>query len=349
MKVFAYYLPQFHRIPENDKWWGEGFTEWTNSKNAKPLFDGHNQPNEPLNDNYYNILDYETIRWQTDIAKKYGIDGFVYYHYYFKGKKLLEKPAENFLRWKDIEHNFYFCWANHTWYKSHNGEKVVLQEQIYGDESDWREHFEYLLPFFRDERYVKIDNKPVFQLFLPRFKEKRKMLKKFNEWSIEEGFAGIYIIESMLMMLPQKELCLSGQDKYILREPNHAKFIYDCFYRKKKEYVSTCIGSGEELKIPVYDGNLFFDIMIKCYRKNKKVIHSMAFEWDNTPRHGNRGYIILPVCKNKVMEYLELVKNEDIFLVNAWNEWSEGMILEPTKRNKFKYLEWIKEWKDSLV
>ena len=132
MKKFAFFLPQFHEIPENDKWWGKGFTEWTNVKNARSLFKGHVQPKHPLNDNYYNLLDKSTVEWQTKLMNQYGIDGFIYYHYYFTGKLLLEKPAENLLKWKDIPQNFFFCWANHTWNRSWEGKTDILLEQKYG-------------------------------------------------------------------------------------------------------------------------------------------------------------------------------------------------------------------------
>ena len=112
MKKFAIFLPQFHEIEENNKWWGKGFTEWTNVRNAKPLYKGHEQPKQPLNGDYYNLLEKETVRKQTQLLNEYGLDGFVYYHYYFCGKKIMEKPAENLLKWKDIDQKFFFCWAN---------------------------------------------------------------------------------------------------------------------------------------------------------------------------------------------------------------------------------------------
>lgn len=344
MEIYAYYLPQFHQVPENDLWWGTGFTEWTNVKAAKPLFAGHRQPKEPLGDNYYNLLDYDTVKWQTDIAKQYGIDGFVYYHYYFNGKLLLEKPAENFLKWTDIRHSFYFCWANHSWYKSVDGNKELLLEQTYGSEADWRKHFEYLLPFFKDSRYKKIDNKPVFMIFQPRFPHKRHMLRKFERWCKEEGFSGIYYIESALVMLPTKLLLPGAADAYVLREFNHSRFFMDYLSSKKGISYRNIAGSGQ--KLPVYDGNGIYDIMIKRAKRHKKVVHALCFAWDNTPRHGKSGYVVMPPDKDMVMKYLECVRDDDMLLINAWNEWAEGMVLEPTKEEGFRYLEWIREWKD---
>lgn len=150
MNVIAFYLPQFHAIPENDEWWGEGFTEWTNMKKAKPLFKGHNQPRVPLSGNYYDLLNPETLRWQVDLANRYGIGGFCFYHYWFDGHMLLEKPVEMFLADNSLELPFCICWANEHWTNQWvSGENKVLIEQRYGGEAEWREHFEYLLPFLR--------------------------------------------------------------------------------------------------------------------------------------------------------------------------------------------------------
>lgn len=130
MKKYAFFLPQFHSIKENDEWWGEGFTEWVNVKKAKKLYENHVQPITPLDNNYYCLLDKNTVEWQTSLMKKYCIDGLIYYHYYFCGDLLLEKPAENLLKWKDIDQPFFFCWANHSWYRSWNGTKELLAEHI---------------------------------------------------------------------------------------------------------------------------------------------------------------------------------------------------------------------------
>ena len=137
MKIIAFYLPQFHQIPENDEWWGEGFTEWTNVKKAKPLFPQHNQPREPLNDYYYNLLDESTLEWQISLAKEYGIYGFCFYHYWFNGHLLLEKPVELFLRNKNLEQKFCICWANEHWTKAWvSKENTVLIEQKYGGQKE---------------------------------------------------------------------------------------------------------------------------------------------------------------------------------------------------------------------
>jgi lipopolysaccharide biosynthesis protein len=146
MKIIAFHLPQYHSIPENDRWWGEGFTEWTNVKKAEPLFKDHNQPRVPHHEYYYNMLDPKARRWQADLAKQYGIYGFCYYHYWFNGKLLLEKPLEAIIEDSGYDLSFCVCWANEPWTRSWDGKtNEILMAQEYGSEKDWREHFDYLL------------------------------------------------------------------------------------------------------------------------------------------------------------------------------------------------------------
>ena len=143
IKIIAFHLPQYHTFPENDEWWGKGFTEWVNVRKAKPLFEGHNQPRVPLNNDYYNMLDISTLERQAEQSKKYGIYGFCYYHYWFNGKKLLEKPVELLLEHNEINQRFCLCWANEPWTRSWDGDTgVVLMPQEYGGKDEWEEHFE---------------------------------------------------------------------------------------------------------------------------------------------------------------------------------------------------------------
>ena len=196
-KALAYFLPQYHEIPENDQWWGRGFTEWTNLRKALPLFKGHQIP-VPLNDNYYNLLEKETVVWQTELMKEYEVHGLVYYHYWFLGKKILERPAENLLNWKDIDQKFMFMWANHDWTRSWVGGREILMKQEYGIEQDWLNHIQYLIEFFKDERYIKIDNKPVFQIYIgDKIECFDEMIEVWNTECIRNGFDGIYIIENI--------------------------------------------------------------------------------------------------------------------------------------------------------
>ena len=185
VKIIANYLPQFHVIPENSEWWGNNFTDWVAVKKAKPLFKWHNEPRIPLNNNYYSLDNPDSLKWQANLAREYGVYGFGIYHYWFSSSlNLLTKPAELILNNKDIDINFFFIWDNTSWKRtwsvikrgndwapdfdnasSQNKNNGILAELIYGEESDWEKPFNYLLPFFKDSRYIKIDNKPAFAFF----------------------------------------------------------------------------------------------------------------------------------------------------------------------------------------
>lgn len=353
VKKFAFFLPQFHTIPENDEWWGKGFTEWVNVKKAKPLFKNHNQPLVPLHNNYYCLLEKETVEWQTKLMKDYGIDGFIYYHYYFTGKKLLEKPAENLLQWTDIAQPFFFCWANHSWNRSWEGKRTILLEQKYGNEAEWEEHFQYLLPFFKDSRYEKRDNKPLFMIFQPEFAEMKKMVEYFNHRCIEEGFHGIAIIETLhdINRGINKKESSKFTEFYFCREPAIGKNIYETdkryYFQRGLKKIQRIVKKSVFHKhaITKYDGNVLYNCsMRKIDYFNKKIIPGMFFSWDNTPRHMDRGYVITPPSEKTIRLFFDRIKNCEYVFINAWNEWAEGMVLEPTSRDGYKYLEMIKRY-----
>lgn len=358
VKKYAIFLPQFHSIPENDEWWGNGFTEWTKVKEAIPLFAGHSQPKVPIDNNYYNLLDRETVEWHTRLLRKYHVDGLAYYHYYFNGKLLLEKPAENLLKWKNIKQNFFFIWANHSWIRSWEGRQDILMEQEYGDKNNWEQHFRYLIPFFKDERYEKKDNKPLFALFDSNFSCKNNMFKYFEKRCREEGFSGIYLIEYFAgdpkcniykaMKKFAMELCDVTCAVHI-RMPGCAERTINGFCGRVFTRSIRKLLRGRYNKSHILY-KMRGDILLKkmehiCFDTlDRDIIPGVFFEWDNTPRHRYRGYIISPVSKSTFFEYMNSVKSRDYILINAWNEWAEGMILEPTQENGYKYLEWIKEW-----
>lgn len=365
MKKFAIFLPQFHTFPENDEWWGKGFTEWVKVKNARLLCKEHVQPQEPLDDNYYNLLDKNVMIWHSELLKKYKIDGLAYYHYYFNGKLLMETPAENLLKWKDVDQHFFFYWANHSWNRAWEGKRTLLLKQTYGKEDDWEKHFQYLLQFFKDSRYEKINNKPVFAIF-NTYTEEKQMLTFFNRRCIEEGFDGIYVIQTLsdgtnypdsfnqlLTFIPD----VVDRAIYI-REPNFAQTYSEHiterlsihkFYAAERK-IRAAIGQKTKngIWIKKYKGNRLLD-KIKHIEFNdgmNTIIPGIFFQWDNTPRHEYRGYIITPIDKSHFWGEMDKACNSPYVLINAWNEWAEGMMLEPTKLNGYKYLDWIKEWSD---
>lgn len=350
MKLYAYYLPQFHCIPENDEWWGKGFTEWTNVKKAEPLFKGHIQPQKPLNDNYYSLDNLETLEWQNNLMKEYKVDGLIFYHYYFTGKKLLEKPAEMLLKNTNIDIDFFFCWANHTWKKSWDGSSKILLEQKYGELKEWEEHFNYLLPFFKDKRYQKRDNKPIFMIFQSEFKEKKEMFEFFDKKCVENGFNGICVIETRADY--KDEYKERNYTTLIhLREPDYVKNRYIFNIKRLPHRILNKIKRilhKVNIKFVVkFNGDKLLKLMCKEYLFNENIIRGLFFQWDNTPRHTYRGYVITPISKKSFLKYMNLLEKEEYLFINAWNEWCEGMMLEPTDEIKYKYLEWIKEWKES--
>lgn len=355
MKKYAFFLPQFHTIPENDEWWGEGFTEWTKVRVAKPLYKNHKQPQEPLDDNYYDLLDKETLEWQTQLMKEYCVDGMIYYHYYFNNKLLLEKPAQNLLKWKDIDQSFFFCWANHSWRRTWQGSRQILMDQTYGDEREWGAHFDYLLPFFKDNRYEKRNNKPLFMLFNSEFKEKKPMFDFFEKKCRENGFDGLCLIETYIGNGWMKNYDsfisnLSSQTEFsFLREPGFATNLYwkSIKYtptRIKRKIKKELLKKGINSFVEKFDGDKLYTNMCKYSSDKEKFLRGAFFEWDNTPRHSSRGYVISPPSKELFFKYMDLHKEDEYLFINAWNEWAEGMMLEPTKLNRYQYLEWIREW-----
>lgn len=350
MKIIAYYLPQYHEITENNMWWGKGFTEWTNVKKAKPLYKTHIQPKIPLNNNYYDLTNKETLKWQIELAKKYKVDIFCFYHYWFEGKLLLEKPAELLLNDENLQQEFFFCWANHSWKKTWNGLNEILMKQEYGDEDKWELHFNYLKKFFVDERYLKIDNRPVFMIFNPKdIEQLDKMINYFDKKCKELNFSGIYIIESVnsIKSIEKVSKLSKGQT---LREPL-CGLEYRNIFEKILHKLKSKFKKNYLYFIPKYD---YKKIMKYSLKISKRYVTSNTYpgvftEWDNTPRHHRRGYVIKNESKEDFKTYLleqkKIMKNKkcEYIFINAWNEWAEGMYLEPDEKNGYKYLEIIKE------
>lgn len=348
-KTIAFYLPQFHRVPENDRWWGDGYTEWTAVKVAEKLYAGHNQPRVPLNNNYYDLLERDTMIWQAELMQKYCIDGMCFYHYWFeKGRRILEKPAENLLHWSDVRIPFCFCWANETWARtwtkienatswvSKDGKQNrsdgngVLLKQCYGREEDWEEHFQYLLPFFKDDRYIKVDEKPVFLIYKPQFIFPLwSMMQYFQMRAKENGLPGIYVIGMDEGLLP-------GMDATLIRQPHYAIIDVITKYRLT-ERPARC----------PYD-KIWEEILNRKMRRGKVYLCGVV-DYDDTPRRGKNGGILEEASPKKFYKYFKklfqksMLLNNDFVFLNAWNEWGEGMYLEPDIAFGFGYLEAIKQ------
>lgn len=365
MKVIAFYLPQFHEIPENNEWWGEGFTEWVNVKKAKPLFEGHSQPRIPLANNYYNLLDDDIKKWQIGLAKENGIYGFCFYHYWFNGHMLLEKPIEQYLRNKDLDFPFCLCWANENWTNAWaaGGNKILIS-QTYGDKKEWKEHFDYFLQFFKDDRYIKENGCPLLVIYRPDIMENmNEIFDYWQELAKENGFPGIKIASQYSSYED-----LNGNDAkidyFIEYQPNYASRwikggVYNSLRQIKKritnlldkklssKYFSTHL---IEPHLEKRDYDAYWKTILEHKPTSAKQIAGAFVDWDNTARKGERGSVFVNSSPEKFKHYftllLEKVKREyknDYIFVFAWNEWAEGGYLEPDKKNGCRYLEAIKE------
>lgn len=355
MKLIAFYLPQFHEIEENNNWWGKGFTEWVNVKKAKKLFSGHYQPREPYHDNYYNLLNEHVMESQSILAKKYGIYGFCFYHYWFNGKMVLEKPTQMLLKNKNIDIPFCFCWANEPWTRTWHGaggEKEVLIRQSYGDKKDWKEHFQYLLQFFQDDRYIKKENKPVFLIYRTgNMNNVAEMFEYWHELAIENGFDGIHLVSM-----------LSFDDKYIKNK--YIEGTVDFEPGKTTREKSILTGRGRILKDYIIDhynkipfGKRFLCNILDYDQLNKEMVNKqhkkneyrgVFVNYDDSPRRGIKGTIVLGSTPKKFEQYLSanikcsIEEGNEYLFINAWNEWGESNYLEPDKRYGYAYLHAVK-------
>ena len=356
MKIIAFYLPQFHAFPENDKWWGKGFTEWTNVKSGSPQYKDHYQPRVPLNKNYYNLLDLDTIRWQAEIAKKNGVYGFCFYHYWFDGKLLMQKPMEMLLENPDIDINYCVCWANETWTKAwaqHSRE--VLIEQTYSGKKEWENHFNYLLPFFKDKRYIFHNSKPVVVIYRPeQIKDLEQMLLYWNKRAQDNGFEGLCFMSQQSEYDHKNDPAGYLFDNTIQYQPDRAMKINQVqlpmLIKRFLCRVSLKLGI-RTTKYTTYTFNYdkMWKIVLDTQPEDEKSIPGAFIDWDNTPRYKERARIFDGYSPEKFEKYLEKqiihARNDykkDMIFIFAWNEWGEGGYLEPDEKYGYKGLEAIK-------
>jgi hypothetical protein len=357
IKSIAYYLPQFHQISENDEWWGEGFTEWTNVKKAKPVYEGHYQPKIPYE--YYDLADPSVMHKQIAMAKQYGLFGFCFHYYWFGGKRLLEKPIENFLGDKSSDANFPFmlCWANENWTRKWDGEDDhVLIEQKHSVK-DHELLFKDLNRYFQDDRYIKIQGKPVILIYRPstigQFDE---LVKIFRKGAEQNGFPGIHIISSSAFGFPYEytlnenlydidgiaEFPPHFSDEKMVRviekncKDNFEGFTYD---------YATCV--DENLK----NYTNLLPLNKNIYDKTGSYYPGAFPSWDNTARIQNQAAVCADTNPKDFYRWLRgamefttnhNTQNDRFVFINAWNEWAEGAILEPDVINGFANLKALK-------
>lgn len=358
MKILCFYLPQYHEVKENNEWWGKGYTDWVASKSATKLYKNHKQPRTPLNNNYYDLADESanTWKWQAELANQNDIYGFCIYHYWFTGKQLLEKPMEILLNHPEININYSICWANAEWRMNWYGaEKKILMPQNYGEQEDWNKHFKYLLQFFRDERYIKIGNKPVIHIYMAHQIECLEEMRLFWEKSaIENGYDGIYLVAGNTAGFIDDSK--NYIDAYYNFEPGHAfgqkrnKLYFKIFVWWKAKIIKAV---GKLLKKDLFENirnikRVYKLILCEKITSKKKVYLGICPEYDDSPRRQIYGNVykgstpkLFEKTLFKLIKKSAKLENEFIY-INAWNEWGETAYLEPDEERGYEYLEAIK-------
>lgn len=352
IRSIAFYLPQFHPIPENDLWWGEGFTEWTNVGKAKPLFGGHYQPRIPADLGYYDLRVPETRISQAKLAQQYGIEGFCYWHYWFgNGKRLLDRPFNEVLN--SGEPNFPFClaWANETWKGFAHGltNRNILIEQQYLGEEDNINHFYSLLPAFKDSRYLKVGGKPIFLIYKPfQLLNAKLFIELWQKLALENGFPGFHFVAQTTSPDDIVKLRELGFDAInLVRFSNH---IYNELNRFEKLIY--------KIKKSIFNrpNVVEYKKIIKHFTGEEDslddVYPTIIPNWDHSPRSGKDALVIhestpelFSIHLNDVMEHVKNKKPEsNLVFVKSWNEWAEGNYLEPDLRYGKKYLETFKKF-----
>ena len=357
IEVVAFYLPQYHPTPENDAWYGKGFTEWTNVGKSKPLFWGHYQPKVPADIGYYDLRLTEVRRLQAELAREAGITAFCYYHYWFgKGKMLLHEPIEWMLESGQPDMPFCLCWANHKWYnKTWNSAKSVLDKKEligidYGDEADWKLHFESLLPAFKSERYYKIDGRNVFVLYrlqdIPNVEDFKRV---WNEQAKKHGLPEFYFVNYIDDVAKLNDpIYNSCEKKIVMLKANIDSIGSNAFVRKLSRFIKVL--AAQILHIPTG---------VCQYAKIRKklsgpvfaqedVIPTLLPNWDNTPRRAEGAMVLHNATPEQFYEhcketfaYVRGKQNKVVFL-KSWNEWGEGNYMEPCIQYGHGYLQALK-------
>lgn len=356
-RLIAFYLPQYHPIPENDAWWGKGFTEWTNVARAKPLFRGHYQPRIPADLGFYDLRVPETREAQAEMAREHGIEGFCYWHYWFAGKRLLERPFSEVLRTGEPDFPFCLAWANQSWTGIwHGAPNRVLIQQTYPGKQDYEAHFRELLPAFTDHRYLTVDGKPLFVVFVPNdLPEPREFVDCWRECAAKAGLEGLYLVgQAGIDWIPEQH----GFDASVLG--NLSPIFGACqqgawavFHRICKRLVGVTLADiyRRLLSRPVVISYKDFIKYATPPLREDLVQHPCVFpSWDHTPRTGARGVVLHGAAPELFREHLRnalaqvalCAPQHRIVFIKSWNEWAEGNYLEPDQRHGMAYLEAVR-------
>lgn len=353
VKMLAMYLPQFHEIEQNNEWWGKGYTEWTNLKKAEKLYPGQYQPRIPLYENYYDLTDETVMEQQSALARSYGIYGFCFYHYWFEGIQLMEKPVNALLYNPRIQIPFCFSWANHTWTKCPGKKGKLLIRQTYGEKEDWEKHFQYLNSFFQDERYIKVNNKPMLVIYNPSDIGCWKEMKScWNYLAKKAGWSGIHYVATLKAERDIEASVSGGYDAQFEYQPTFGlrrlkKIDYAFWYQLKY----TIINLKFLHRVSVFHYDKIWKQIMKKSCDNGITTYLGAFtDWDTTARWGKKGSVFHGANPEKFKKYLQIQCNRseklnqsEFLFITAWNEWSEGAYLEPDEKYRYAYLEAVAE------
>lgn len=346
-RVIAFYLPQFHPIPENDEWWGKGFTEWTNVGKAKPLWKNHYQPRVPADLGYYDLRIPEVREQQVELAREAGVTAFCYWHYWFgDGKRLLKRVFDEVLESGKPDFPFCLGWANHSWYAKtwdKTGSDKLLMEQTYPGEQDAREHFQFLLKAFRDSRYVKVNGSPFLFVFEPLSLPKQ-YIEWFRQWTKEAGFPDIYLVANVVWGNDDSKYLEYGYNAVLHNRLAKPRETYWANVSKTEKYIDKATRYIKEKLIGIprnaLDYKKYLPLLIDKKVDSKiEVIPEIVPQWDHSPRSGSKGgaavfYNSTPelFCQH-VKEALDVIKEKpeenQILVLKSWNEWAEGNYMEP--------------------
>lgn len=356
VRTIAFYLPQFYPTPENDKWWGRGFTEWTNVGRAKPLFKGHYQPRVPADLGYYDLRVPEVRVQQALMAREAGIYGFCYWHYWFGGQRLLDRVFSEVVNSGSPDFPFCLCWANHSWKRKTwdpNLPDQMLIEQTYPGQADYEAHFNAMLPAFKDKRYIKVEGRLLFGIFEPAdIPDMKEMSTIWNKLAEQNDLPGFFFFG-----LAQGTGALKGADREGID-----RVVYDAMFDAVYIYNHQ---RNMRLKAKVRDVfrrpnplnyNLYSEIAIEKFNQYPNIIPCVDPNFDHSPRSGGRGTIMVNSTPRKWGELLkrtiDIVNmnnsygSDGLVFIKSWNEWGEGNYLEPDLRFGMRYLE---ETKRQLV
>ena len=371
-RIIGLYLPQYHPIPENDEWWGKGFTEWTNVAKARPLFRGHYQPRIPADLGFYDLRLPEVRERQAQLAREAGLEGFCYYHYWFgNGRQLLERPFNEVLASGKPDFPFCLCWANHdwtskTWQKGNNFRRDSMIMKMEYSKEDYVRHFNYVLPAFRDPRYITVDGKPLFAVWAPHhIPDAREFIDLWQQLARENGLPGIHFVghtDNAGKGLPGQTADYYSTDK--AKEYYQAVLdlgfdaVMSSGYRRAvallqgKTRMLWRMLSGKTFA-PTYSKMDYSRLMANYYvpeDAGENIYPTLLPQWDRTPRAGKNSEIVVDSTPDRFQETvetaIELIRQKEpehqLLFLKAWNEWGEGDYVEPDQKFGHGWLQAIR-------